>query len=710
MFDQLPDDSDRDCDDGANEARLVIDPAGGRLSYVNRAAAELFGLRDDALATTRASDVLPAFADLTPRNFEASFTRGSRERRVAVRLERLHGGPFPRFAALLASVRAIDDPAARDFPANGAPRRLERLESLWRLVVRRGFAGTEQVRALLHEGASGIGLERASLARLDGDDLVVEFAWPEDEAGTRIPLDRSLSRAALTRSGTFAALDTGADSELRRIANDMRSFLSSAFRVGETRWVLTFSSAAVRLKPFDDDDWQYVENLVEALARGIERRERDARIEKLAYSDALTSLPNRLAVLGRLDDALAEAERSGTRAAVLFLDIDGFKDVNTAVGHRGGDAVLTEVAQRLRGTLRAEEYIGRLGGDEFAVVLPHVADREAIESIAQRIETVLSFPFAVRDYRFSLSASIGVAIYPDDATGRDDLLACADAAMYAAKDDGGSRLRFRESNGAFTDRALGPVAALTGGRHDAEYQLCFQPILDLRTGRVTSAEALIRRIHPEHGLLAPERGWSLARDEEGRRLLDRWVLREAAAQAKAWHHAGMSLRLDVNLAAFDYRDIDELLADDGLAADVRRLRVEIAAEQIADPARQEQLAAFVEHCAASGIGFALDGFDGGYGMIAALSNLPIDAVKLDRPLVESVMASRTSRAVVQGTILVAKSLGWRVIGKGVENAAQRDGLLALECDEIQGFFVARPMIAADFGAWYAARDRLDREG
>jgi diguanylate cyclase (GGDEF)-like protein len=710
MLDQLPDYLERDCDDGANEALLVIDPASGRLSHANRSAAELFALGDDALATTRASEVLPAFADLTPRSFEARVAHGSRERRVAVRLERLHGGPFPRSAALLASIRALDDDAAQAPAVVAGPRRLERLESLWRLVVRRGFAGTEQVRALLHEGASGMGLERATLARLDGEDLVVEFAWPEDEAGGRIPLERSLSRAALTRSGTFAALDTRADSELRRIANDVRSFLTSAFRVGEARYVLTFSSVAARLKPFDDDDWQYVENLVEALARGIERRERDTRIEKLAYSDALTSLPNRLAVLGRLDDALAEAERSGGRAAVLFLDIDGFKDVNTAIGHRGGDAVLSEVAQRLRGTLRAEEYIGRLGGDEFAVVMPQVADREAIESIAQRIESVLSFPFAVRDDRFSLSASIGVAVYPDDASGRDDLLACADAAMYAAKDEGGSRLRFRASNGVFTNRALGPVPVLTGERRDPAYLLCFQPILDLRTGRVTAAEALIRRMHPEHGLLAPERGWSLARDEEGRRLLDRWVLREAAAQARHWQQAGMPLRIDVNLAAFDPRDVDELLVDAALAADVRRLRVEIAAEQIADPERQEQLAAFVEHCASSGIGFALDGFDGGYGVIAALSNLPIDAVKLDRPLVESVMASRTSRAVVQGTILVAKSLGWRVIGKGVETVAQRDGLLALECDEIQGFFVARPMTAADFEAWFAARDRLDRDG
>ena len=718
MFEQLPSVSERNRGDGASEALLVIDPSSGDLSYVNAAAADLFDEPDARLASKRAVDVLPEFANLTPREFEACVLATTTVR---------YGSPCGcsgsagiatgapagrrcshRFARSRTASHGSPAAAVTTVAADGS-RRPERLESLWNLVVRRGFAGAEQVKALLREAAAGVAMERATLARLDGDDLVVEFAWPADGAGARVPLDRSLCRAALTRSGTFAVLDTRIDAEFRRAASDVRAFLASAFRVGDVRWVVTFSSEAARERPFDDDDWRYVENVIEALARGIERRERDARIELLAYSDALTALPNRIAVLGRLDEAIAEAERARARVAVLFLDIDGFKSVNDTVGHRGGDLVLAEVAQRLRGTLRKEEYIGRLGGDEFAIVMPHVSDRDEIESIAQRIGGVLTFPFAVDEYRFSLSASIGVALYPDDAVGREDLLACADAAMYAAKDDGGSRLRFRESNGAFEDRTLGPVAALTSEPRDVGYLLCYQPILDLRTGHVVSAEALIRRIHPLHGLLAPERGWSIARDEAGRRALDRWVLREAAAQARAWHQSGTPIRVDVNLAAFDHREIDALLADPSLAADARRLRVEIAPEQFVDAERQQQLAAFVEHCAANGIGFALDGFDGGLGALAALSNLPIDAVKLERPLVDAVIGSRTARAVVQGTIMVARSLGWRVIGKGVETIAQRDALFGLDCDEIQGFYVAHPMTAADFGTWLGARECLGRE-
>jgi diguanylate cyclase (GGDEF)-like protein len=702
MFEQLPSVLERSRGDGTSEALLVIDVASGGLSYVNAAATELFDLNDSQLAHTLAVELIPEFDNLTPRSFEASLTRDGAPRPVSVRLERMRGGPYARYSAMLASIVDLDDPyVAQPLPAvivagGGPPLRLERLESLWSLVVRKGFAGAEQVKALLREGAAGMALERATLARVDGDELVVEFAWPEDGTGARVPVERSLSRAALTRSGTFAVLDTRSDAEFRRVTSDARCFLASAFRVGDVRWVLTFSSSAARQESFDDEDWRYVEYLVEALSRGIERDKRDERIERLAYSDALTSLPNRMAVLGKLDEAISEAERVGERVAVLFVDIDGFKNVNDTVGHRGGDVVLAEVAQRLRGTLREQECIGRLGGDEFAIVMPHISDRDAIEAIAQRIEGVLTFPFVIDEYRFALSASIGVAVYPDDAKAREDLLACADAAMYSAKEEGGSRVRFGE-----------PAYASEVEREN--HLLCYQPILNLQTGRIVSVEALVRRVHPVHGMLAPERGWSIARDEAGRRSLDRWVLREALTQARAWQLAGTPMRIDVNLAAFDRRDIDELLADDSLSRDVGRLRIEIAPEQFRGAEPQEAIAEFVEHCGESGLGFVVDGFDGSLGALAALSKLPIDAVKLDRTFVESVLTSRTARAIVEGTILVAKSLGWSVIAKGVETLAQHDALVALECDEIQGFYVAHPMTAPEFETWLSEREFLGRE-
>jgi diguanylate cyclase (GGDEF)-like protein len=700
------------------EALVVFDPVSGSMSHVNAAASELFDLRDDRLPELRISDLLPECADPALSSFSTTVRSGRAESRVAVRLDYLSGATYQRSGAMIARVFVLDSTPLvaehrRDAPAglpgsgdepppDAAPTTgFERLSALWKLVVRRGLGGAGNVRALLVEGTRGLGMEFAALARVEGEELVVEYSEPPQRATTRMTLDRSLERAALARSGTMAVVDTAGDAALAASAPGMRSLLSSAFKIGDTKWVLTFSSARPRESAFENEDWRYVDDLIEALSRTIERGESDARVERLAYSDALTSLPNRIAFLARLDEAIAEADALHGRAAVLFLDVDGFKGVNDTVGHRGGDTVLAEVAQRLRGTLRREEYIGRLGGDEFAIVLPRVADRAEIESIAQRIGGVLTFPFGVEDYRFSLSASIGVAIYPDDAAERDDLLACADAAMYAAKDEGGSKVRFRDAAAAFNDGRV-----VVG---DSSYVLCYQPVLDVSTDRVVSVEALIRRIHPVHGLLAPERSENIANDENGRRALDRWVLREATSQARAWAAAGTPVRVDVNLAAFDVREIAGLFENGEFDADARRLRVEISTGQFADSEEAEKIRAFVQYGAERGLGFTLDGFDGRMDALSAVTSLPIDVIKLDRPMVEGIATSRTARAIVEGAMVVAKSLGWSVVAKGVETAAQREMLESLGCDRMQGFLIAHPMTAVELGTWLRARNYAGRE-
>ncbi|MBC5811298.1 MAG: EAL domain-containing protein [Candidatus Eremiobacteraeota bacterium] len=411
-------------------------------------------------------------------------------------------------------------------------------------------------------------------------------------------------------------------------------------------------------------------------------------------------------MMSRLDETVAEAERLGLRAAVLFLDLDGFKAVNDAIGHHGGDAVLAEVAARLRSTLRREEFIGRLGGDEFAIVMSHVASREQIESIAQRIGAVLTQPFTVGDQRFTLSASIGVAVYPDDAQTRGDLLAAADAAMYRAKEQGGARIRFGDGDWT-TEASVGGMAPadLTSEPRDIGYLLAYQPIVDARDGRITGAEALIRRVHPLHGLLAPEHGWSISRDEDARRALDRWVLREAASQAHSWAAGGADLRVDVNLAAYDPREIETLFGDEGLSGDLARLRIEISAAQFAGGDTAE-FVAFVERCVTSGMSFALDEFDAGLASLQSLAALPVRAIKLARGLTEHVAESRTAQALVQATVVVAKSLGWSVVAKGVETQAQQEALVSLGVDGVQGFHIAHPMTAIDFAAWL--RDRQGR--
>jgi diguanylate cyclase (GGDEF)-like protein len=690
MFEQLPSVLTRKPGDVAGEAIFVVDTESGTLSYVNSVAAGWFESVARSLVGTRAVAVIPELADLSTRRFTTSARTRAGDPLVSVAVEALDT-EAGRPAATLVRMFPLGTPPVHSAESRDAPRS-GRLESLWTLVVRRGLASADQLRAILDVAASGIGLERSTLARIDRGDLAIEFSSRDERDASS---DVCLARRAIAGSGTFAVLDTSLDLEFAEVASDTRSFLSAAFRAGEQRYVLTFASAEPRSEPFSGDDWDYVDHVVEAVSRAIERRENDERIERLAYFDALTTLPNRIALHARLDDAIREATRAEARTAVLFLDIDGFKSVNDSVGHRGGDVVLAEVAQRLRGTLRRDEYIGRLGGDEFAIVVPSVADRGEIESIAQRVGGVLTFPFSVEGYRFSLSASIGVAIYPDDATTRDDLLACADAAMYAAKDDGGSRLRFRDTR-----------TALAGEARDLSYLLCYQPIVDAGTGRVEAAEALIRRIHPDLGLLAPERGWSIAHDESGRRALDRWVLGEAAAQARSWNLAGTPIRVDVNLAAYDTREIDAIFSVDAFAADACRIRIEMSTARFASADETERTRRFVDRCSEIGIGVALDDFNGALTDLPGLADLPIDAIKLERSLVETVSVSRTTRAIVEGSIGVARALGWHAIAKGVETSAQYDALVSAGCDGIQGYYVAHPMTAIDFGRWLRDREAL----
>jgi diguanylate cyclase (GGDEF)-like protein len=688
-------------EEAAGDALLVVNPATRGLLYVNAGAARLFALREDELLARDADDLLIEFADMTPRRFLApAGQRGGEAQEVEVTIEPLRAGTFVRAGAMLVTIRPRRAP---EEPPRSAS--VERLESLWAFVVRNGFDDAEHAAAILREGARGLGCESGTLARIEGSESVTEFASNDvrNPLGLREPLDRIVGSIALRLERAVAIPDVKEHLESARnpaaIAEGLRSYVAAPFRVGDAQWLLTLASTQPRPGVYGPDDLRYVEFLVDAFARIVRRRDSEAHIKALAFSDALTSLPNRAALFERLDEALAAAERHRRRCAVMFLDVDGFKAVNDTVGHHAGDKVLAEMAQRLRGTLRREEYIGRLGGDEFAIILPQVSAREEIEQVAQRIGQVLAFPFVVDHYRFALSASIGVAIYPNDASTRDSLLACADAAMYSAKEAGRARIHFHDELSAdeLAAPALGRGGELSFDPFDIGYLLCYQPVLDFKTDGVLSAEALIRRVHPYHGLLAPERILTSVRDAAARRALDRWVIREAATQTRAWHIAGKSLRVEVNLASFDPGEFEELLADETHTIDFSRICLEVPAHLLRGDG--VALMRFLELCRSRRITISLDNFEGGLGLMQALAPYPIETLKLERNLVESLTQSRTAQAVVEGTVLVARALGWRVIAKGVETAAQREMLAALGCDGIQGFIVAHPMTALDFGNW-----------
>ena len=354
MFDELVDAPER-----ANvlaEALVVFEPASGGIIYVNAFASELFGMSGDMPGRRRASEFLPELADPSARRFESTFPFDDTMHDVVVTVEALDAGELARGVAVLARIRPVVEPQTATAPAvPSAVSKDERLSALWSVVVRGGLAGEGNIAALLREATAGLALERATLARLDADEFVIEYADDVERVGRRFRVGGSPAAAALRRAGSFAVLDTTQTTDFAPLADETRSFLAACFVVGEEDYALTFTSAAPRTTPFGKDDWAYVEMVVEALTSAVEKREIDRRVERLAYYDALTALPNRIAILQSMDDAIAEAAATDGRMAILFLDIDGFKGVNDTVGsprrrHRARGSGATRCAGRSAAT------------------------------------------------------------------------------------------------------------------------------------------------------------------------------------------------------------------------------------------------------------------------------------------------------------------------------------------------------------------------
>ena len=683
------------------DALLVVDLGSGALLFADEGAGALFAWGEDPAASPRR--LLPQLADLTPRDFVTRVRRGEVEFEIAVRVERLRSGPFNTSDAALVRIRGSE----RHAPA-GEDERIRRRETLWSLIMRRGSAGVEQVRALLREGSAGLGMEAAVLGRIADGEWLVSHATGATAvaAGDALPFARSTARDAVRRAGTFAVMDTAGDAVFRELTPPARSFLSVAFRIGEAQWCVSFTSAQPRAEPFDEEDWSYVELLGDALSHAIERRESDERLQLQAYTDEVTGLPNRLAIARRLDESLAEAERLEAEAAVLFIDLDRFKTVNDSANHAVGDVVLREVAERLRSTLRPEDFIGRQSGDEFVIVLLPVRAREQIEAVAERIAGVLAEPFFNGEQSFQLGASIGVALYPNDERQADRLLAAADAAMYVAKHDGGARIHFSDGRRPDPRPAPGPAPEpaaaepwpVTG---DAGYLVTFEPIYYLRERDICAADVVVRRVDPQRGVLPAGVGLPPESDSRLLRALDEWVLREALTEGRTLASQGFEVAMDVRLAAHDAGIFEALYPAGFTNVDWRRIRIAICARDAleATPA----FSAFVEGCARYGLGLVLAGFEGSLGELHAVEALPVFTTRIRCSTIERTAAQPGGVALLEGTLSGAKALGWRMIASGVETQTQRDFVVTLGVDGVQGPYVGHAMTAIDFATWLNSR-------
>ncbi len=424
------------------------------------------------------------------------------------------------------------------------------------------------------------------------------------------------------------------------------------------------------------------------------------QLRHLATHDPLTGLPNRVLLDDRMAQAIAHADRDRRSFALLACDLDRFKMVNDSLGHRAGDELLQEVARRLSAVVRTTDTVARFGGDEFVLVVDSIDGPAGAERTAAAVIEALLAPVRIAGIDIHATPSIGIAVYPFDGTSIDALLAHADAAMYAAKERGrGNAQRYSAGMRLGVENSVQMESDLHAALAAKQFELYYQPKVDTQSGLVRSAEALIRWVHPERGVVSPAQFIPLAEECGLIGAIGEWVIREACRQARAWQQSGVpKLRVSVNLAASQFRDsnlVDTIRrALDDADLDARYLEVELT--ETAVMTNPEQSVLILEQLSAMGVLVSVDDFGTGYSSMSYLRRFPIDKLKIDRVFIDEIVSRHEDASIVRAIVSLAHSLHLKVVAEGVETPEQLDFLKAAGCDEYQGFHFSRPLPAADF--------------
>ncbi|MFZ6766536.1 PAS domain S-box protein [Undibacterium sp. Di26W] len=437
-----------------------------------------------------------------------------------------------------------------------------------------------------------------------------------------------------------------------------------------------------------------------------ELKTHEAELERIANYDTLTGAPNRRLLADRLDQAVNRAKRTGKTVAICYLDLDGFKSINDHYGHAAGDRLLISVTENLKHVLRADDTLARLGGDEFALLLSDISSAEESVTILDRILTSVSQPIKLNEVVVSISASIGVSLYPDDNVDADTLLRHADHAMYLAKEAGKNRYHlFDPENDRKAQQRRQILERLQIALNQEEFVLYYQPKVDLITGEVIGAEALIRWQHPERGLLQPMEFLPHIYGSKLEKLVGEWVIKAALQQANNWQLRGMSICVSANISA---HHLLEQGFCDYLQSALRQhpyfhaANFELEVLESAAIADMEQAVAILNRCRQMGIQFALDDFGTGYSSLTYLRKLPVHTLKIDQSFVRDMLNDVEDLDIVEGVIRLAGAFDRQVIAEGVETMEHGAKLLELGCRLAQGYGIALPMPADQFIDWSAA--------
>lgn len=705
--------------ESAHDAILSIGPD-GRITYLNPAALRMFALAPGTGPGLLLDNLILTAQDKTIMNAGTApdcITEGTGRRRdgstfpieLSVAVWATTGG-----ATLNAIVRDISE---RKF----AERRME-VENAIARVLSESRSVDEAISVVIRMLATTYGWDCGAFWQISDDGLMLRCvtSWTGDDPAlnafyaeaTDMPVHSAgngIARQAWKTDAPYWIPDVQSCGTLRA-----GGFARSAIKSGTAFPVNAGKEKIGVIELFSRQSLQPKESLLSALASfGLQiaqfckRKQAEHDLWKTATHDALTGLPNRSMFNESLLRAFARARRQQGRIAVMFVDLDRFKTINDTLGHEAGDAMLVGIAQRLRKVTREVDLVARLGGDEFVLLIEHFNNNDDLGHVASRILEELDAPINCVGHPLHATASIGISISPDDGEDAPALLKGADIAMYRAKEEGRNQFRFYSTAmSAHSVEHLNLENALREAITREEFLLHYQPKADLSDGRIVGVEALIRWMNPARGMVPPGNFIPLA-EESGLILpIGRWALQTACRQGRAWQLEGLPhLRIAVNLSAYQLTpDLPSEVAAALAAAELDAQWLEIEVTESMMMRNPEQSAQILDALRALGVHISMDDFGCGHSSLGALKRLPLDTLKVDRSLVSDLPDDAGDNAICRAIVAMAHALRLRVVAEGVETEAQREFLRGINCDEIQGYLLSRPLSAIDAAAFIRAAD------
>ncbi|NQF16168.1 EAL domain-containing protein [Brevibacillus sp. HB1.3] len=452
-----------------------------------------------------------------------------------------------------------------------------------------------------------------------------------------------------------------------------------------------------KINPIMDEEGNVTKLLL--VTRDVtDRKQSEETIHHLAYHDALTDLPNRRMYVQQLSKEMMQAKRFQSSLAVLFLDLDRFKDVNDSFGHDVGDMLLIEASKRLQACLKPGDVVARLGGDEFTIMQNQLLDRNEATALAEQIMYQLQRPFELEGHVFNVSCSIGIALYPQDGDNPEDLLKRADTALYTVKSRGKNGYDFFDPT--MEAKSLERILMENEMRKAIEqeqFQIYYQPKIDIATSAMTGMEALVRWVHPELGIIPPNRFIPIAEETGMILALGEWILKQACKQNKNWHDQGYTLKVSVNLSARQIyqKDLVEMIKDilQETQLSPHWLELEITESIFV---KMEEATAVLQQIRDIGIQISIDDFGTGYSSFSYIKSLPVDTIKIDASFIRDIHHNQESQAIVKAIVTIAQSLNMNVIAEGIELHDQVAALKENGCDHGQGYLFSKPLPTDDF--------------